>query len=172
MASTELPIQMEESPTNQNTHFSELFTATMVEALSKAQAPTVTFEPAALPIGIKLDGSNYALWSQVVEMYISSKDKLGDINGELTPPSPTDPSFHKWCTNNAIVKCWLINFMDSALIGNFFAFPQPNRFGTLLLPPILMMVIPPRFMISGAVFPIFAKQVVPWKNTTVTTQIN
>ena len=52
-------------------------------------------EPAALPIGIKLDGSNYALWSQVVEMYISSKDKLGYINGELTQPSPTYPSFRK-----------------------------------------------------------------------------
>ncbi|ESR49611.1 hypothetical protein CICLE_v10033319mg [Citrus x clementina] len=62
----------------------------MAEALSKAQAPTVTSEPTALPIGIKLDGSNYGLWSQVVEMYISGKDKLGYINGELTPPSPTD----------------------------------------------------------------------------------
>ena len=56
----------------------------MAEALFKAQAPTMTSEPAALPIGIKLDGSNYALWSQDVEMYISGKDKLGYINGELT----------------------------------------------------------------------------------------
>ena len=71
----------------------ELFTTQMAEALSKAQALTVISEPAALPIGIKLDGSNYALWSQVVKMYISGKDKLGYINGELTQPSPTDPSF-------------------------------------------------------------------------------
>lgn len=95
----------------------------MDEALSKVQAPTVTSEPAALPIGIKLDGSNYALWSQVVEMYISGKDKLGYINGELTQPSLTDPSFHKWRTDNAIVKGWLINSMDPSLIGNFIRFP-------------------------------------------------
>jgi hypothetical protein len=124
---TENPTQTEESPTNQNTLLSELFTTKMAEALFKAQAPTVTSEPAALPIGIKLDGSNYALWSQVVEMYISGKDKLGYINGELTQPSPTNPSFRKWRTDNAIVKGWLINSMDPALIGNFIRFPTAKQ---------------------------------------------
>ncbi|KDO37213.1 hypothetical protein CISIN_1g048147mg [Citrus sinensis] len=93
MAATETPTQTEESTTDRI--LSELLTSKMAEALSKAQAPTVTSEPTALPIGIKLDGSNYGLWSQVVEMYISGKDKLGYINGELTPPSPTDSSFRK-----------------------------------------------------------------------------
>lgn len=93
MAATETPTQTEESTTDRI--LSELLTSKMAEALSKAQAPTVTSEPAALPIGIKLDSSNYGLWSQVVEMYISGKDKLGYINGELTPPSPTDSSFRK-----------------------------------------------------------------------------
>ena len=83
----------------------------------------MTTEPFAAPIGIKLDGTNYALWSQVVDMYVSGKEKLGYINGDLPQPSSTDPSFHKWCTNNAIVKGWLINSMDSSLIGNFIRFP-------------------------------------------------
>ena len=48
------------------------------------------------PISIKLDGTNYALWSQVVEMYIAGRDKLGYINGELTILASTDPSFQKW----------------------------------------------------------------------------
>ena len=125
MAATETPTQTEESTTDRI--LSELLTSKMAEALSKAQAPTVTSEPAALPIGIKLDGSNYGLWSQVVEMYISGKDKLGYINGELTPPSPTDLSFRKWRTDNAIVKGWLINSMDPTLIGNFIRFPTAKQ---------------------------------------------
>jgi len=56
-------------------------------------------------------------------MYISGKDKLGYINGDIHQPPPTDPSFRKWCTDNAIVKEWLINSMDPALIGNFIRFP-------------------------------------------------
>ncbi|KAL6335694.1 hypothetical protein AAG906_032886 [Vitis piasezkii] len=78
--------------------FSE-FTTKMTEALTKVQPPTLTIEPSIAPIDIKLDRTNYALWSQVVEMYIFGKDKLGYING------------------------WLINSMDPSLIGNFIWFP-------------------------------------------------
>jgi hypothetical protein len=44
---------------------------------------------------------------QVVEMYISGKDKLGFINDNIVQPPQTDPSFHKWRTDNVIVKGWL-----------------------------------------------------------------
>jgi len=119
MEATKISTQMAEL-------FSELFTTQMAKALSKAQASIVIFKLAALPIGIKLDGYNYALWSQVVKMYISGKGKLGYINGECTQPSSTNPSFRKWRTDNAIVKGWLINSMDPALIGNFIRFPTAN----------------------------------------------
>ena len=85
------------------------FTTKITKALSKIQTPTMTTEPPAAPIGIKLNGTNYALWSQVVEMYISGKDKLGYINGDLPQPPAIDPFFRKWRTDNAIVKGWLIN---------------------------------------------------------------
>ena len=94
-------------------------TSQMTEALSKVQVSTSTIENSTAPIGIKLDGSNYALWSQVVEMYIFDKDKLGYINNDCPPPPKADPFFRKWRTNNAIIKGWLINSMDPTLIGNF-----------------------------------------------------
>lgn len=56
-------------------------------------------------------------------MFISGKDKLGYINGDVPEPKSTDPGFRKWRTENAIVKGWLINSMDSMLIGNFIRFP-------------------------------------------------
>ncbi|XP_073266298.1 uncharacterized protein [Populus alba] len=56
-------------------------------------------------------------------MYISGKDKLGYINGDLPQSPSTNPFFHKWRTDNAIVKGWLINSMDPSLIGNFMRFP-------------------------------------------------
>ena len=46
-------------------------TAKMAEVLSRTSAPTQATDIATAPIGIKLDGTNYVLWSQVVEMYIS-----------------------------------------------------------------------------------------------------
>ena len=77
---------------------------------------------AAIQIGIKLDGTNYALWSQIVEMYISGKDKLRYINGDLPEPPQTNPAFKKWRTKNAVVKGWLINSMDLKLVSNFIRF--------------------------------------------------
>ena len=68
-------------------------TTKMTEVFRKASTPTQTSDVATAPIGIKLDGTNYALWSQVVEMYISGKDKLGYINGDLPQPPLTDPAF-------------------------------------------------------------------------------
>ena len=96
-------------------------TAKMTEALTRAQTSSqspITDSP-TVPISIKLDGSNYALWSQVVEMYILGKDKLGYINGDSPQPLETDPSIQKWRIENAIVKGWLINLMDSTLVANF-----------------------------------------------------
>ena len=52
----------------------------------------------------RLNDTNYGLWSQVVEMYISGKDKLGYMNGDLPQPTETDPTFRKWRIENAVVK--------------------------------------------------------------------
>ncbi|KAL6337829.1 hypothetical protein AAG906_002294 [Vitis piasezkii] len=98
--------------------------ARMIEVLTKNQTQThlPTYDTSSAQIGIKLDGTNYALWSQVVEMYISGKDKLGYINGDFLQPEPTDSTFRRWRTENAIVKGWLINSMDPTLISNFIRF--------------------------------------------------
>ena len=94
-------------------------TSQMTKALSKVQVSTSTIENLTTPIGIKLNCSNYTLWSQVVEMYISGKEKLGYINDDCPPPPQAYPSFRKWRIDNVIVKGWLINSMDPTLIANF-----------------------------------------------------
>ncbi|KAI5318724.1 hypothetical protein L3X38_038432 [Prunus dulcis] len=83
---------------------------------------TITYDASAAQIGLKLDGTDYALWSQVVELYISGKDKLGYINGDLPQPPSTAPTFPRWRTENSIVKGWLINSLEQSLIGNFIRF--------------------------------------------------
>ncbi|KAF7150141.1 hypothetical protein RHSIM_Rhsim02G0078500 [Rhododendron simsii] len=64
----ETPEKSGESSPDLNALVYELLITKMTKALSKAQAPNVPTEPAAVLIGIKFDGSNYALLSQVVEI--------------------------------------------------------------------------------------------------------
>ena len=103
----------------------------MTEVLTRAQTSPqpLLVDSSTTPISIKLEGSNYALWSQVVEMYISGKDKLGYINGDSPQRPETNPSFRKWRTENAIIKDkgWLINLMDPSLIVNFIRFPTAKQ---------------------------------------------
>jgi len=58
-----------------------------------------------------------------MEMYISEKDKLGYINGDLPQPAPIDPTFKGWRMENLIVKSWLINYVEPHMIGNVIKFP-------------------------------------------------
>ncbi|KAL6330440.1 hypothetical protein AAG906_040370 [Vitis piasezkii] len=97
----------------------------MAEVLNKAPTPTATTDTAL--IIIKLDGSHYALWSQVVEMFISERDKLGYINGDLPQPASTDPLFRIWRIENTIVKGWLINTMDSSIVSTFIRYPTTKK---------------------------------------------
>ncbi|XP_057473626.1 protein trichome birefringence-like 43 isoform X1 [Actinidia eriantha] len=128
-------------------------TSKMTEVLTRAQTSSspITDSP-MVPISIKLDGSNYGLWSQVVEMYISGKDKLGYINGDYPPPPETDPSFCEWRTENAMVKRWLINSMDYSLVVNFIRYQRLSRYGILLPQHTLMELTPRRYTISDVVY--------------------
>lgn len=98
----------------------------MTEVLTRVQtSPSPITDSPMVLISIKLDGSNYGLWSQVVEMYISRKDKLGYINGYYPQPPKTDPSFHKWCIKNVIVKGWLVDQLHGSFLGREF-YSLPN----------------------------------------------
>ncbi|RVX16913.1 Retrovirus-related Pol polyprotein from transposon RE1 [Vitis vinifera] len=85
------------SPPTTTSILSEL-TMKMVEMLNKAPNPTAVADTAS--IIIKLDGSNNALWSQVVEI---------------------------WRAENAVVKGWLINTMDSSLVSMFIRYPTTTE---------------------------------------------
>ncbi|KAL6342699.1 hypothetical protein AAG906_013105 [Vitis piasezkii] len=107
-------------------------TSKMTETLSRVQTSSLPITDSPMvPLSIKLDGSNYGLWSQIVEMYISGKDKLGYINGDYPQPPETDPSFRKWRIENAMVKGWLINSMDHSLVVNFICYPTAKRYDRL-----------------------------------------
>ncbi|KAL6336046.1 hypothetical protein AAG906_003673 [Vitis piasezkii] len=59
--------------------------------------------------------------------YGPRKDKLGYINEDYPQPPETDPSFHKWRIENAMVKDWLINSMDHSLVVNFIRYPTTKQ---------------------------------------------
>ncbi|XP_078153858.1 uncharacterized protein LOC144549001 isoform X4 [Carex rostrata] len=75
------------------------------------------------PISVKLDGANYAIWSQAAEMYIKGCDKLKHIKGDGNPPRPGDPLYQKWDIDDSVVKGWLLSSLHEKLFVNFIRYP-------------------------------------------------
>ena len=49
----------------------------------------------------KLDGLNYLTWSQSALMFIRSKGKMGYLNGKITEPMETNPTYDRWEAENS-----------------------------------------------------------------------
>ena len=70
-------------------------------------------------ISIKLDGANYCVWSQIMDMHIAGRRKKGYIIGRKVAPADNDPSYDEREVEDALVKSWLINSMIDKLMAHF-----------------------------------------------------
>ncbi|KAL5751989.1 hypothetical protein ACOSQ2_022496 [Xanthoceras sorbifolium] len=90
--------------------------------------PTPTFPPIyshdnSSKIEIKLDGSNYHLWSKFVEIFVAEKDKYGFLTGESVKPATISPTYRRWLADNALVQGWLLGSMSPKIMGMFVRLP-------------------------------------------------
>ena len=80
-----------------------------------------------LPTGIVLDETNYSFSSQLMEMQISARNKVGYLTGSTEKPDPTDPKLDTWVIENNRVKIWLIDSTCPALIQLFIKIPMTRE---------------------------------------------
>ena len=70
---------------------------------------------------IKLDGSNYLIWSRSCYLTIVSRGLTGYLTGESVQPTTGDDAIRKWISENALVMAYLVNSMiDSIARGYLF----------------------------------------------------
>ena len=86
---------------------------------SKKPSIMTVHETSFPTISIKLDGANYLVWSQIMEMHIVGRRKKGYIIGRKAAPTENDPSYDEWEAKDALVKSWLINSMTDKLMAHF-----------------------------------------------------
>lgn len=89
------------------------------QQIASPAPPVMTTEGPSSPISVKLDGSNYSIWSQVVKVYVKGRDKTRYITGDPLPPLPSDPTYQKWSIEDSVVKGWLLNSLETKLMVNY-----------------------------------------------------
>ncbi|KAG8641028.1 hypothetical protein MANES_13G096450v8, partial [Manihot esculenta] len=77
-----------------------------------------TLDSAQPPSDIKLNDSNYVVWTKMMEMFITGRGKSNHLTGTPSPPTETDPAIYLWQTNDSIVRGWLIQTVEQKLRPN------------------------------------------------------
>ncbi|CAL9020517.1 unnamed protein product [Prunus brigantina] len=72
-----------------------------------------------LPIGFKLNGSNYEIWASMIELHATTQGKLGYLTGNIAAPDSQDPQFGKWKITDATMKSWMLRTMEPSLLNIF-----------------------------------------------------
>ena len=83
-------------------------------------------QDAPFPSGIILDDKNYPLWSQLMEMRIGARNKLGFLTGSSTKPTK-EKKMEAWVIDNHRVKSWLIDSMSPILMQRFIRLKTANE---------------------------------------------
>ncbi|XP_021802654.1 uncharacterized protein LOC110746726 [Prunus avium] len=82
---------------------------------SSSSTPIVTVHTKSstnLPMGFKLNGSNYEIWASMIELHATTQGKLGYLTGDTDAPDSQDPKYGKWKIADAIVKSWMLQTME------------------------------------------------------------
>ncbi|ONH90729.1 hypothetical protein PRUPE_8G071700 [Prunus persica] len=98
--------------------------------VSSSSAPIVTVHTESstnLPMGFKLNGSNYEIWAFMIELYATIQGKLGYLTGYTDAPDSQDPKFEKWKIADAVVKSWMLRTIEPNLLNMFHTLPTAKE---------------------------------------------
>ena len=97
-----------------------MYEKTEVNIPNSKKPSIVTVHETSFPtISIKLDGANYRVWSQIMDMHIANRRKKGYITGRKVAPAENNPNYDEWEAEDVLVKSWLINSMTDKLMAHF-----------------------------------------------------
>ncbi|KAF5449632.1 hypothetical protein F2P56_030057 [Juglans regia] len=72
--------------------------------------------PSSILVTQPLTGENYHTWSRSMMMALTTKNKVGFVNGTISPPSDSaDPLFTAWNRCNSMILSWILNSISKEI---------------------------------------------------------
>ena len=65
---------------------------------------------------VKLNGSNYLLWTQAFRLFIRAQNKLAYLLHD--PPTTSNPPYMTWLTRDYSMMLWLLNSLEKKISGS------------------------------------------------------
>ncbi|KAL1562087.1 hypothetical protein AAHA92_04705 [Salvia divinorum] len=70
-------------------------------------------------LAVKLNGTNYPLWSRLMKIAVGSRRALRHITGIPPPPAPEDREYLEWEETDLIVFSWIIDNIETDIVVDF-----------------------------------------------------
>ena len=71
-----------------------------------------------IALTVRLNGENYPLWSQLMEVELEMRGSDGHITGETAQSVATDPTFLRWKQEDLQVFSWVLKNLEPRLMYN------------------------------------------------------
>ncbi|GMI70300.1 hypothetical protein like AT1G21280 [Hibiscus trionum] len=74
--------------------------------------------PGTILVTQPLVSDNYNSWKRSMIMALSSKNKLGFVDGSLSAPASTSTLFSSWTRANNMVNSWILNSVSKDIAAS------------------------------------------------------
>ncbi|XP_057543984.1 uncharacterized protein LOC130823381 [Amaranthus tricolor] len=101
--------------------FSQLNTNKPPPPPSETSTSTTTISIPTFSISGKLTHHNYTMWSRLMQLALSGRDRLNHIIDD--PPPQTDQEYSQWTRRDSVVISWIIESIHPDLVNQFIDFP-------------------------------------------------
>ena len=85
--------------------------------------------PGLVLISKPLNGNNFSTWKRAMTLALNSKNKLGFVDGSISPPSQlADPeNYASWSRCNDMVHSWIINVLNPEISDSVIYYTTANE---------------------------------------------
>jgi len=74
--------------------------------------------PGQILVGNVFSGENFDSWKRTFLRALSSKNKVGSVDGKVTRPAADSPLFPYWQRSNDLVASWILNSLHKDISGS------------------------------------------------------
>nr|XP_017256590.1 PREDICTED: uncharacterized protein LOC108226157 [Daucus carota subsp. sativus]XP_017256591.1 PREDICTED: uncharacterized protein LOC108226159 [Daucus carota subsp. sativus] len=73
-------------------------------------------------VSVKFNGSGFANWKRSMLLSLSTRNKLGFVNGTILKPDVNDPDYVLWERCNSLVTTWILFNLDETIASSVLYF--------------------------------------------------
>lgn len=83
--------------------------------------------PNSILVSTVFNGIGFQSWKRSMILSLSAKNKLGFVDGSITPPAINSPAYSNWHRANSMVISWILNSLNKTIADSVLFLPTASE---------------------------------------------